>query len=75
MTNNELKEMEEFFNEIYVRQKECVERQEAINKKLANDDKRIALVIKDLELMKKIGMAILTTAVGQLVIAFFDFIK
>ena len=41
MTNSEILEITRILDDRYVRQNECNERQETVNKKLASDDKRI----------------------------------
>ena len=41
ITRDDIIEMQTILDDSYVRQNECSERQETVNKKLANDDKRI----------------------------------
>lgn len=41
LTNSDILELQKMLDDRYVRQNECSERQESVNKKLANDDKRI----------------------------------
>jgi hypothetical protein len=57
-----------------VLQADCSERQEGINKKFANDDKRIEKLFDKLEIWNKLLWAIATATVGALVVAFLELI-
>lgn len=60
-------EMQEVFDDRYVLKDDCVERQEAVNKKFANDDKRIELLIQKWNTLEKLVWTIATATVGTLV--------
>lgn len=51
----------------YVLKDDCVERQETVNKKFANDDKRIELLIQKWNTLEKLVWTIATATVGTLV--------
>lgn len=71
----ELKEeILEIADERYVRIGNCTEKQEAVNKKLANDDKRIDKLIDRMNLWDKLLWAIATSSIGALVLAFLELI-
>lgn len=61
-------------DERYVMLSNCNERQEAINKKFANDDKRIDRIINRVAIWEKLLWAIASTSIGALVLSFFEFI-
>lgn len=73
--HNDLMEIQRVFDERYVKQNTCDDRQAEINKKFANDDKRLELLKHDLSLFKKIAYIIMSAAIGQLVISIFDLLK
>lgn len=71
----ELKEeILEIADERYVHIGSCTEKQEAVNKKLANDDKRIDKLIDRMNLWDKLLWAIATSSIGALVLAFLELI-
>ncbi len=59
----------------YVKIEDCTERQEQVNKKFANDDKRIEIIAHDFGVIKKLMWAVATSGIGSLVVAFFDLIR
>lgn len=61
-------------DERYVMVQDCNDRQEAINKKLANDDKRIEIISHDFATIKKLMWAIASATVGSLVASLFELI-
>lgn len=61
---NQIKELEHHFDERYVLQTECNEKQEAFTKRLSNDDKRIELILQRLS-----GITWLTTAIAGGIVA------
>lgn len=67
--------LEKHFDDRYVLQSDCNDKQEAVNKKFANDDKRIELVTRDIGFFKKLGWILVTASVGQLVLMFFELMK
>ena len=58
----------------YVKVEDCTEKQEAVNKKLANDDKRIDKLIDRTNLWGKLLWAIASSSIGALVVAFLELI-
>lgn len=62
------------FDDRYVMQADCNDRQENINRKLANDDKRIEIVMHDFATIKKLMWAVATASIGSLVTALFELI-
>lgn len=53
ITHEDVMELKKVFDDRYVMQDTCNERQEKINKKFANDDKRIDILIRQQELNNK----------------------
>lgn len=51
--HNDIMELKKVFDDRYVLQSDCNEKQENINKKLANDDKRIDLILAEQKQMRK----------------------
>lgn len=70
----EIKELEQHFDERYVKQKDCDDKQEAVNKKFANDDKRIEIIIQKFNIIEKLMWAIATASIGSLIATFWDMI-
>lgn len=58
----------------YVQIDDCNDKQQSINKKLANDDKRIELLVAKISGWEKILWVIATTSVGALVTAIIELI-
>ena len=61
-------------DERYVMLSNCSERQEAINKKFANDDKRIDRIINRVAIWEKLLWAIASASIGSVVLSFFELI-
>lgn len=72
--HEDITELKKVFDDRYVLQADCSERQEGINKKLANDDKRIERLFDKLAIWDKLLWAIATASVGALVVAFLELI-
>ncbi len=51
--HDDIMELKKVFDDRYVLQSDCNEKQEKINTKLANDDKRIDLILVEQKLMRK----------------------
>lgn len=67
----------EFFEEAdkkYVKVEDCTDRQDAIAKKLAYDDKRIEIISHDFYVIKRLMWAMASASIGSLVVAFFELI-
>ena len=53
LDHNDIMELKRVFDDRYVLQSDCNEKQENINKKFANDDKRIDLMLAEIKQMRK----------------------
>jgi hypothetical protein len=53
VTHEDIQELKKVFDDRYVLQSDCNEKQEQVNKKFANDDKRIDLILAGQEQMRK----------------------
>ena len=58
----------------YVMKSDCSDRQEAVNKKFANDDKRIELIAQDFNTIKNLIKVVATASIGSLITALFELI-
>ena len=67
-------EILEIADERYVRVEDCNDRQESVNKKFANDDKRIDRLVDRMNLWSKLLWVIASASIGSLVTAIFDLI-
>lgn len=52
ITHEDITELKKVFDDRYVMQADCNEKQEAINQKFANDDKRIDLILAEQKQMR-----------------------
>lgn len=59
----------------YVMQSDCNERQESVNRRFANDDKRIEQQEKFNETLKKFMWIGLSALVGEVVLSFISLLK
>lgn len=80
VTHEDITELKKVFDDRYVLQSDCNEKQSNINNKLANDDKRIDLILAEQKQMRretKSGLKFnnwLTAAVlGAIIVAFVGF--
>lgn len=67
----------EFFDEAderYVKIESCTEKQEAVNKKFANDDKRIDKLIDRMEIWNKLFWVIASSSIGALIVSLAELI-
>lgn len=62
------------YNERFVNIDDCNDTQERINKKFANDDKRIEILSHRMNIWNKLLWTIATTSVGALVTSFLQLI-
>lgn len=67
MTMEEKQELEDFCNARYVRKDDCIERKEHMEKKLANDDKRIEMIAKDVGAFKRFMWVLVAEGAAALV--------
>lgn len=75
LNHDELMEIQRILDDRYVKQSDCDDRQSEVNKKFANDDKRLELLNHDLSLFKKIAYIIMSVGIGQLVVSIFGLLK
>lgn len=68
------KEILDEADERYVKIESCTEKQEAVNKKFANDDKRIDRLIDRIEIWNKLFWVIASSSIGALVVSFLELI-
>ena len=59
---------------IFVQIDDCNDKQERVNSRFANDDKRIEKLIDKLEVWGKLLWVIASASIGALVVAFFELI-
>lgn len=74
LTHDDITELKKVFDDRYVMQSDCNERQEAFNNKFAKDDKRIEIIIHDFKAIKWLIITIAASSIGALVAAVFDLI-
>lgn len=81
VTHEDIQELKKVFDDRYVLQADCNDRQEHINSKFANDDKRIDLILQEQKQMRmetKTGLKFnnwLTTAVlGCIIVGIITFL-
>lgn len=72
--HNDITELKKVFDDRYVMQSDCSERQENINKKFANDDKRIEKLMERFNVWDKLLWVIASAVVSALVVALIDLI-
>lgn len=65
--HEQITEIQDIFDDRYVCKDDCADRQEMVNKKFANDDKRIELLIQKWNTLEKLVWTIATATVGTLV--------
>ncbi len=74
LEHDDIMELKKVFDERYVLQRECNEKQEHFNKKFANDDKRIDRLIDRMNLWNKLLWAIASSSISALVVAILELI-
>ena len=67
-------QLQTHFDERYVMQTDCSNRQEEMNKRFANDDKRIDLMLQKWNIIEKLLWAVATTTIGILAASIFSLI-
>ena len=73
--NHDLKELADYFDDRYVMQSDCNEKQANMDKKFANDDKRIDLLIDKTKTWDKLLWVIASTGIGALIAELINLIK
>ncbi len=74
LTREDFTDIKNELDDRYVLQSECNDKQDAVNKKLSNDDKRIEIISHDFATIKKLMWAVASASIGSLVVAFFELI-
>lgn len=74
LNREDLKEIKEYFDEVYVLQSDCSNEREKVNASFAKDDKRIDKLVDRMNLWNKLLWAIASSSIGALVISFFELI-
>ena len=82
LTHEDIIEIKKELDDRYVRIDDCNEKQAEVNRKFANDDKRLDLmvtdikaVVKDMSTFKKIGWVAISALIGEFVISFLNMFK
>lgn len=68
-------ELQSILDDRYVKQKDCDERQERVNNRFANDDKRIELLSSKFKIWDKLFWVIASASIGSLVTAIIELIS
>ena len=68
LTRDDFKEIKKELDDRYVLQSDCTDKQEAVNKKLANDDKRIDKLLDKFNTVSKLLWVIASSVIGALVL-------
>lgn len=61
-------ELQSILDDRYVKQKDCDERQERVNNKFANDDKRIEVMGHDFQIIKWLVTTVAASGLATLVV-------
>ena len=75
LDKEDILELQSILDDRYVKQKDCDERQEKINNRFANDDKRIELLSNKFKTWDKLFWVIASASIGSLVTAIFELIS
>ena len=68
VTHEDIQELKNVFDDRYVLQSDCNDKQESVNKKLANDDKRIDILLDKFGTVSKLLWVIASSVIGALVL-------
>ena len=74
LDHNDIMELKKVFDDRYVLQSDCNEKQESVNKKFSKDDKRIELLIHDFKVIKWLITTVAASSIGALVVSLFELI-
>lgn len=74
INHEDIMELKKVFDDRYVLQSECNEKQESVNKKFSKDDKRIELLIHDFKVVKWLITTVAASSIGALVVSLFELI-
>lgn len=68
LTRDDFNEIKKELDDRYVLQSHCNDKQEAVNKKLANDDKRIDKLLDKFNTVSKLLWVIASSVIGALIL-------
>lgn len=68
LTRDDFKEIKKELDDRYVLQSDCNDKQEAVNKKLSNDDKRIDKLLDKFNTVSKLLWVIASSVIGALIL-------
>lgn len=74
LTRDDFKEIKKELDDRYVLQSDCNDKQEAVNNKLANDDKRIDKLLDRFDTVSKLLWVIASSVIGAVVLELFGLI-
>ena len=74
LTRDDFKEIKKELDDRYVLQSDCNDKQEAVNNKLANDDKRIDKLLDRFDTVSKLLWVIASAVIGAVVLELFGLI-
>lgn len=75
LEKEDILELQSILDDRYVKQKDCDERQEKVNNRFANDDKRIELLSDKFKIWDKLFWIIASASIGSLATAIIDLIR
>ena len=67
--------IEKILDDRYVLKKNCDEKRSSVYERLANDDKRIEVVMHDFATIKRLIWTVASATIGQMVLSLFDLLK
>ena len=68
LTHDDFNEIKKELDDRYVLQSDCNDKQEAVNKKLANDDKRIDKLLDRFNTVSKLLWVIASSVIGAVIL-------
>lgn len=74
LTHDDIMELKKVFDDRYVLQSDCNDRQEGVSKKLSRDDKRIELLVHDFKVIKWLITTVAASSIGALVVSLFELV-
>lgn len=74
LDHEDIMELKKVFDDRYVLQTDCNEKQENVNKKFSKDDKRIELLVHDFKVIKWLITTVAASSIGALVVSLFELI-
>lgn len=71
---NDINTLKKEFDQRYVLQNDCNDIQEKTNKKFANDDKRIEIILHDFKIIKWLISTVAAASISSLVVALLELV-